>query len=244
MNRIINNITVKSLAFCLLMAVIGCQRSGVDPSFKTIMIKADGKIETGPDQATFNINLYCLDNSVKASKNCLVEKSNELVQKLQSMGVKKNDILTTSVTLDKSYTWRNNSNVFEGYRSTTSVIVTVKNIDTLDEIYTELLENRNLELSGLDYTHSKIDSLKNEAYVQALKKAGVLADKLLEKLPEDNKEVLKIGNVEISASTPDARRDKREEYATDAVAVGNQSIGISAGTIRIDATLYVEYQIK
>ncbi|MES2411710.1 MAG: SIMPL domain-containing protein [Bacteroidota bacterium] len=208
------------------------------------MIKSVGEIETVPDQATFRVSLYCLDKSVKASKNCLVLKSNELVKKLQSLGVKKIDILTTSVTMDKSYTWRNNSNVFEGYRSATSLIVTIKNIETLDEIYTELLENRNLELGGLEYNHSQIDSLKNEAYVQALKKSDVLADKLLEKLPEDDKEVLKIGNVEIKASIPQTRNNYDGYKTEEAVAVSNQSIGINTGTIRIDATLYVEYQIK
>ncbi len=236
----------KLLAIGFLLAIVGCQRSaGVDPSFKTIMIKSVGEIETVPNEATFQISLYCLDRSVKISKNCLVLKSNELTAKLQSMGIKKEDILTTSVTMDKSYTWRNNSNVFDGYRSATSLIVKVKNIETLDEIYTELLENRNLEIGGLSYSHSQIDSLKNEAYAQALKKSGILADKLLEKLPEDEKEVLKIGNVEITSSMPKTGRFERDGAMEEATAVvANQSIGISTGTIRIDATLYVEYQIK
>lgn len=233
------------IALFFLFSLVSCQRqAGVDPSFKTIMIKSVGEMEAVPDQAKFRVSLYCLDKSVKASKNCLVLKSNELVKKLQSLGVKESDILTTSVSMDRSYAWRNNSNVFEGYRSATSLIVTIKNIDSLDEIYTELLENRNLELGGLEYNHSQIDSLKNEAYVQALKKSDVLADKLLEKLPEDDKEVLKIGNVEITASMPKTRNNYDAYKTEEAVAVSNQSISINTGTIRIDATLFVEYQIK
>jgi uncharacterized protein len=232
------------IAFMFVLAAIGCQRTTTDdPSFKTILIKSDGEIETAPNEATFNIDLFCLDGSVKASKNCLVLKSNDLIKKLESMGVKKNDILTTAVTMDKSYTWRNNSNVFEGYRSATSLIVKIRNIETLDEIYTELLENRNLEIGGLEYSHSQIDSLKNEAYVKALKKSDVLADKLLEKLPEDDKEVLKIGNVEITASTPTTRRNM-DKVTAEVASAANQSIGISTGTIRVGATLYVEYQIN
>ena len=234
------------VATALLFALLGCQRTTVDPSYKTIMIKSIGKVEALPDEATFHIALYCLDRSVKSSKDCLVLKSNELVDKLQAMGVKKQDILTTSVSLDKSYAYRNNSTVFEGYRSATSLIVTIKNIESLDEIYTELLENRNLELSGLNYNHSQIDSLQNAAYVQALKKSAVLADKLLESLPEDDKEVLKIGNVEITSSMPEARGHVGDAVAVvqEASTVSNRSIGINTGTVRIDATLYVEYQIR
>jgi uncharacterized protein len=233
-----------AIMLSLALAITGCQRAVTDdPSLKTIMIKSDAEIETSPNEAKFQVSLYCLDKSVKTSKSCLVQKSNELIQKLQSMGVKKNDVLTASVTMDKSYTWRNNSTVFEGYRSATSLTVTVKNIENLDEIYTELLENRNLEIGGLEYGHSKIDSLKNEAYVKALKKSGILADKLLAQLPEDSKEILKIGNVEITASTPRPRKQMADGAAMEVAAVGNQSIGMSTGTIQIDATLYVEYQI-
>ncbi|MGV3539400.1 MAG: SIMPL domain-containing protein [Rufibacter sp.] len=235
----------------LLIAIVlaGCQN---DPTFapgkfKTIMIKSVGEVETLPDMATFQINLNCLQPTVKASKQCLVEKSNELKSKLLSMGVGQDDILTTSVNLNKSYSWRNNSQVFEGYNSSTTLHVKLRKIDKLDQIYTELLENRNLDLGGLAYAHSKIDSLKNEAYVDALKKANVLADKLLVELPASEKEILKVGNVEISASLPEHRQTSvMDGYAVAEAAVGNQnrSIAISKGTVLVTATLFVEYQIK
>ena len=230
-----------------LLLLASCQQNAtVDPSkFKTVMIQSMGEVETLPDMATFFIELNCVDKSVLTSKKCLIEKSNELHSKLQSFGINKEDILTTAVEMNKSYAWRNNSSVFEGFRSSTSIFITVKNIDKLDQIYTELLENRNLELGGLNYSHSKIDSLKNQAYLNALEKSAVLTDKLLEKLPETTKEILKIGNVAISASLPEPRNQKfleQNEVAADATS--NSSIAISKGTVKVSATLYVEYQIK
>lgn len=126
------------------------------------------------------------------------------------------------------------------------MFVTVRAIEKLDEIYTELLENRNLDLEGLNYSHSKIDSLKNEAYINALWKSGILTDRLLEKIPESQKEILKIGNVEISASTPETERiEKRETRLFEEEMVSqNQSMAISTGTVKVTATLFVEYQIK
>lgn len=230
-----------------LMILVSCQNNPmVEPSkFKTIMIKSDGEVETLPNMATFHIDLNCLDKSIKAAKGCLVEKSNDLHNKLQTFGIDKNDILTTSVDMSKSYSWRNNSSVFEGYRSSTSVFITVRDLDKLDQIYTELLENRNLDLSGLSYSHSGIDSLKNEAYVNALEKAGILSDRLLNHIPETKKEILKIGNIEISASMPQANESKYEaEYNMIEVVSDNQSIAISKGTVKVTATLFVEYQIK
>lgn len=235
------------LGLLLAVMLVGCQTdSTLAPSkFKTIMIKSVGEVETLPDVATFQINLNCLQKSVKVSKQCLVDKSNELNSKLLSFGIKQDDILTTSVNMNKSYTWRNNSQVFEGYNSSTTIYITLRDINKLDQIYTELLENRNLELSSLAYTHSKLDSLKNEAYVDALKKANTLTDKLLTELPASEKEILKIGNVEISASMPESKEQLEQDgYAVAEVAAQNRSIAISKGTVLIKATLFVEYQIK
>ena len=236
------------IGICSLLLLVSCQNNGsVEHSkFKTIMIKSVGEVETLPDMATFHIDLNCLDKSIKTSKKCLVDKSNELHDKLLSFGISKDDILTTSVDMNKSYTWRSNSRVFEGYRSSTTIFITVRDIEKLDEIYTELLENRNLDLGGLNYTHSRIDSLKNEAYVNALEKSGILTDRLLEKLPESKKEILKIGNIEISTSLPETKESKFGEEYEMVVAEDskNKSIVISKGTVRVTATLYVEYQVK
>jgi uncharacterized protein len=243
MNKIIGLLALITLASCQSRPTSQASK------FKTITIKSYGEVETLPDMATFNISLNCLAQSVKASKKCLVDKSNELNEKLLSFGIDKKDILTTSITMNKSYTWRNNSNVFEGYRSSTETYITVRNLDKLDEIYTELLENRNLELGGLSYSHSKMDSLQNEAYLNALKKSDVLADKLLTELPESKKEILKIGNVELSASLPESDRSEVMLEANDGY-LGNglmrkqKSISISQGTVKVNATLYAEYLIK
>lgn len=238
------------IGICALLLLMGCHNNAtVKPSkFKTIMIKSLGEVEALPDMATFHINLNCLDKSINTSKKCLVDKSNELHNKLQSFGISKDDILTTSVDLNKSYSWRPNSRVFEGYRSSTTIYITVMDIEKLDEIYTELLENRNLDLGGLSYSHSRIDSLKNEAHINALEKSGILTDKLLEKLPESKKEILKIGNIEIVASLPETNESKFADlydYAMEeAESSYKKSIAISKGTVRVTATLYVEYQIK
>ena len=233
-----------ALSIILLAA---CQNSSTNSptKFKTIMIKSYGEVETLPDMATFRISLNCLNMSIKVSKKCLVDKSNELIAKMQSFGIKSEDILTTSVEMSKSYRWANNSQVFEGYNSSTSLFVTVKNIAKLDEIYTELLDNKNLDLGGLSYSHSMLDSLKNEAYLAALENANTLSDKLLSKLPESKKEILKIGNVELSASMPEGlEMEDKAALMEMEVATKNRSVAISKGTVVVSAVLFVEYQIK
>jgi uncharacterized protein YggE len=231
-----------------IVSFASCQKQTDNNSkFKTIMIKSFGNVETLPDVATFYISLSCMDKSVTESKNCLINKTNELTSKLTSFKIPSKDILTTSINMNKSYTWKNNSRVFEGYKSNTTVHITLRNIELLDDIYTDLIENKNITINGLQYSSSKIDSLQNEAYVNALNSSEILADKLLANLPENRKEVLKIGNVQISSSSPntleiDENNNLRKSY--EYKSNPNKTISINNGTIKTNAILFVEYQIK
>lgn len=230
----------------LLISFISCQNTSNPGSsnFKTIMIESVGEVEVLPDMATFYIDLSCLDKSIGVSKKCLVDKSNEIHAKLQSFGIDKKDILTDAIRLDKSFDWSSGGNVFKGYNCYVGIFVTVKNVEKLSEIYTELLENSHLELRELNYTHSKMDSLKNEAYVKALEKAGTLADKLLEKLPETEKEVLKIGNVQFESTSKQKHQKGIVLAAAGPNYDHNEFVDIGRGGVKVNATLFVEYQIK
>lgn len=237
---------MKYITIILSLFLAGCQLNSAPEKekFRTIMLRATGEIETLPDKASFTVQLSCLDKSVAASKKCLADKSNELISTLLSLGLKKEDILTTSVDMQKNYDWRNNSRVFMGFNSSTTVYITVRDIDRLDEIYTELFENRNLETGGLSYSHSALDSLKNAAYVDALKKANVTADKLLPELNKKEKEILKVGNVEITASMPEELQQAMDHERRETNAVAQKSIAIGTGTVKVTAVLYVEYLVK
>lgn len=244
--------SILSIAVLLMAAtlLVCCGGRRTDGNFKTMMLKSEGEVETLPDMATFTIDLNCLNARVAESKKCLVEKSKTLTDRLLAFGIEQNDIKTTSIRSYKSYTWRNNSQIFEGYRSSLTTYVTVKNLNKLDEIYNEFLEDKNLEISGLNYTHSKIDSLGNEAYLNALNKSNALADKLLTGLTETQKEVIKIGNVQISTTTSNTNMgDNDIQYektlaSYEALPHAKPSLSVNKGMVKVNAILYVEYRIK
>ena len=229
-----------------LFALMACEKQNPEIApYKTLMVKASGQDEFVPDMARFQVMLECLKNSPAYSKECLVEKSNELEAKLKDFGIAAEDILTTNVNLEKQYTWRSNSRVFEGYKATSTIIVTVRNLDAMDKIYTDLLDDQNTNLYGLSYEHSKIDSLKNEVYLKALENANSLADKLISKLPEEKLEILQIGNVELTRSSQQFKLSGRSSNVMDAVEVQEESASISfnRGTIPVRVNIFVEYRI-
>lgn len=214
--------------------------------FKTVMIKATGEDEIVPDVAKFQIRLECLRSKVSDSRECLVKQSNDLEAKLKSFGIDENDLLTTNVDLQKRYTWRNNSQFFLGYAATTNLLVTVRDLDNMDKIYTDLIDDQNIDISGLTYEHSKIDSLRNEVYVQAMNNANLLVEKLLEKLPEDHYEIVQVGNTQLQSSSADriyGSRDMEMNVMAEEVQYESKNISISRGTLPVKATIFVEYSI-
>ncbi|MBI1183100.1 DUF541 domain-containing protein [bacterium] len=236
------------LAFLVAVVMISCKPQvtpGKHEKFKTIMLRSEGSVITRPDMAEFSVTLNCLDKSLQVSKACLEKQSKLLLDQLKSMQIAEEDILTTGVDMNKEYQWEYNTSVFKGYKSSTILHIVVRKLDALGDIYSTLLQNENYTVGGLSYTHSKYDSLENEAYAKALENAKTLAEKLLQQLPEDSYEILKIGNVALSASNPGdietkalANAFKMEESA------GKQKVVISAGNVQVRSELFVEFQMK
>lgn len=214
---------------------------------KTILLSSVGEIETLPDMATFRANLNCLETNLLASKTCLEEKSNALSEQLKGFGIASKDILTTAVELNKKYRWDDGEQIFIGYESSTSIVVTVRSMDSLSMIYSKLMENENLNLGGLAYSHTDMDGLKNKAHADALVKAHALAEVLLAQMPETKKEIIRISNVapEVSYPMNDLQRNTMMSVESDMNMKGaSADVAVNLGTLKVRALLYVEYRIQ
>ena len=222
----------------LSISFLSCQQKTAHKSF---VLKSSGYVLAEPDEASIDLNLSCVDKNLERAKSRLVSKANSVSEMLDKLGITKNDILTTSLRLNKDYSWQNGSNVFSGYNASSQLHVVIRNLDILGEFYSRFLLMEDLSIGNLNYQHSKMDSLSNEAYLNALDNANMLADKLLTKLPESNKSIVKVSNVEISNT------GNTELYETNMVSNAEVSsraqMPVSTGNMAVEQTLYVVYSI-
>lgn len=230
-------LTAIALLPALVMAKTPC---------KTIVLRSEGSVEVAPDMAVIAVGLTCLDKDIEVVRACADEKSHELYRQLQAFGIDTNDIRTTAVGLRKSYRWDNGKQLFEGYENTLTYAVTVRQLGTLGELYAALLTNEYLSLNGLHYTHSQMATLRNDAYMQALENADVLADRLLQALPETTKNIVRVSNVKIDdAAMPSVEEVSADvAYNTTAARPKLGSVAVGSGLLTIRAVLFVEYGIK
>ena len=143
--------------------------------------------------------------------------------------------------MNKEYIWINNSEVFNGYRASTTTSVRVRNLNTLDELYSNLLGNDKLSIGSLTYGHSKMDSINNLAYIKALENANKIADQILDQLPEKNKSIVQVSNFEIQKS--DSRLDLKYERLEEKESLDKSSLTINLGNMVAVQQLFVEYKI-
>ncbi len=236
-NKLKHIIMKKAILFLVIISLIGCSSK---ENFKTILLKTSGYVEIEPDKASIQIQIYCIDRNIMRAKDCLIERSNNLTESLKKHGIPEKDILTTRVDLNKDFIWRNNSNIFNGYKASTTTNVKIRDLKVLEVLYPELLNNPQLTVGGLSYQHSKIDSLNQIAYLRALENANKLADKILSKLPEKNKMITQISNIEISKSD---NTYKRFNYKEEEIEIDKSKMVINVGNMVAVKEIYVEFKI-
>lgn len=235
----------KHLIFIVFILIVSCSPREERQPLKTLNVKSEGSLAVEPDMASFSLRASCVDRDIKAAKRCLVETTNTLNKQLKEIGIPSEDLASTALNMEKQYTWNRNSRVFEGYNVSTELFIKVTNIRLLEKLYTQLIENPKISLYGLSYGHSQMDSLKDEAYSQALKNAGRTANKIASGLPGDiHLDILQVGNVKFQSSAPSSRYGGAvEEIQTEArdMMANSAPIAINNGMINVKATLYVEY---
>ena len=230
---------MKRLLFLLpALMLISCNPKN---DYKTILLKATGTVEIAPDEASIIINASCTDRDINQAKACLIQISSGLNENLNEFGIQKEDILTTNVNLNKEYNWINNSQVFTGYRASTTTSVRVRNLNNLDELYSTLLGNDKLSIGSLSYGHSKMDSINNLAYIKALESANKTADQILDQLPEKNKSIVQVSNFEIEKS--DSRLNLKYEILAENESIDKSNLTINLGNVVAVQQLFVEYKI-
>lgn len=224
----------------LSMILFGCDNGHDDENYKSIVLKTTGYVEAPPDEAGIVVNLKCVDKDIQKAKACLIERTKSLNEDLTRRGIERSDILTTRVNLQKDYIWRNNSSVFNGYAASTSMNVRIRNLEILDELYTDMLDNEQLTLGPLSYHHSATDSLYGAAYLNALESASKIADTILSRLPEKNKVISRISNVEL---TTQDQGEMVMRFKSAEASDNGGALTVNTGNIRIEQTLFVEYTI-
>lgn len=239
------------LSLIVLFSISSCQnhksQGGTKKHQKTILISANAIIELEPDMASFRVSLNSEKKKMADSRQALADKQKLLLDILNEFEIDEKDIQTGHISFRKNYSWIRNTQVFKGYISSLSTNICLRDISKLEDLYARIFEEEQMDPSGIQFSHSKMDSIGDIAYQKALENANSTVAKILEKMEESEFEILRVGNNglgQILDSSMDYTERKLEALYENNARSNANNIQISNGSISISKNLSVEYKIK
>lgn len=198
-NNVIPQWLLRSLAISVIVyigiATIN-QLSTWCASPQIMHVSAEGKITAVPNIATVTIGVISEGVDAIAVKNLNNQQINRIIALLKNEKIDAHDIQTTTFSASPKYNYNNGQSNIIGYQATQSVTVKIRTLEqsrpTLEKILSDVVNNNNITIQGIDFNFSDTEKLK----AAARKKAIVLAKEKANNISiEANLKLGKIVNV-------------------------------------------------
>ena len=234
---------MKKIVYIIIaLSLFGCNKSD-NVKHILVNIKASGEIRLVPDIASLEVNISCTNKDLSKSNDCTKNNIDELFSLLSEYKVDKDDYHSSRINLEKEYIWKKDSQVFNGYKSSSTINILFKNLEIMSAVITKIMTMKNAEVYNLSYSHSKIESFANNAYLKALDNSKTLADEIKNKLTGKSVEVSKISNVSDRFGSLESGMLEKKELSSFR---SNEpsTIQINPGALKLIKDIYVQYSIS
>ena len=197
--------------------------------------------ELAPDVVYINLGTLTEADTVGAAQSKNAEISSHVQQQLERIGIKTEHIKTSQYTVTPLYKTEDSHRnyVIKGYQATNSITVTTTPDKAGEVIDTALTAGCN-QVNQLQFGKKDDDAVKNAALAQAvrngLNKANAIASAL-------NKRVVRIKTITesgISVQNPDS---SNQMYRMKALAEAAPPTPISAGLLKLNATVHLVVEL-
>lgn len=134
-----------------------------------LTVTGEGKVYITPDLATITIGIEESGNSLKIVQDNVSRKTNTLTATIKKLGVKDEDIKTTSYNLYPTYNYESTPYRVDGYRVSTSYSVKIRDFDKINDIIVASTE------AGANMESNIIFDVNEETKKEKLNEARKLA---------------------------------------------------------------------
>jgi uncharacterized protein YggE len=167
------------LVFQLLALLPGVAAPGTIQEPTGITVMAEGKASAEPDLAMINIGV---ENREAEAQEAARENSNRMtavMAALKEMGIPKEDVQTVNYSIQAEIDWENEERRVIGYVVNNSVLVKLRDMDTVGDVIDAVTEAGANNVYGIQFTFDDPSALREraraDAMAGALKKAEALA---------------------------------------------------------------------
>jgi uncharacterized protein YggE len=202
---------------------------------RTISVSGSGAVDVVPDIARVNFGVSLDDKDPSVAMSQLSVKVNAVLQSLGRIGVIKENIQTTNVSLYPVYSYDKDTGrqTLEGYRASESFSVKGK-ISSIGSILTAVTDSGVNEINGISFEASNTDQLKLDAIKLAMKDARAKADASIDGM---GYQITGIKSISIESYSP-------VPVYKNIVGAGEAALPVEAGTISVQVNVSVVYTFE
>lgn len=239
--------TIAILAALSLVATPLVSASDMPEPQRTISTTGTGVVTAEPDQAQFSVGMEARNEDLKTAQDEVTKESNAITAMLIEKGVAEEDIRTSSYKVAPQNKYDRNGNFveIEHYLVSTTIAVTVHDIDLVGELLDETVA------LGADTVSSIVFSVSNpDPYIQEARKLAIADAKQKAEdyaTGSDSKLTGLFSLYESSSPQPMAREGDFDAPVMADMQVAEESsepVQVSAGTntftVRIETTWTIE----
>jgi uncharacterized protein YggE len=140
-------------------------------------VTGEGRVTVIPDEAIINVGITISQNTVKTAQtnaNLVIKK---ISGDLKSLGIDSKDIKTTNYSIYPQYDYKNTPARITGYQVSTSLIITVRDFDKINQVIDISTTDGANTIGGIQLTvnEDKQKELLKQARKQAVKEAEAKA---------------------------------------------------------------------
>ena len=202
----------------------------------SITVTGSGSVSAAPDLMSISANITCMNADLSAAQNEVNHLVHDLRENLVRIGLKGEDIVTTSYTCSTIYDYSSTPYTLTGYQANHTLFVTCRSLDKIDDILDAMTNGGHTEIYNMQFDISN----KNDLYLEALSVAlSAAEDKAMHLAKSAGFTTCSIEKIteESAVLSPNYAKTR------DAAAAGSSS-GIYSGPISIEAEVTVTFEAK
>lgn len=221
----------------------------------TISVSGEGEVLASPDIATVSFTVREVSKNVADAQSKVSEKVKTALVSVRKSGVSDKDIKTENYSSYPKYEWqegtvsclemncppsRPSKQVIVGYEVSQSVVITVRDLTSVNALIEGLGKSGVTEMQGPNFAIDKEDALKDQARKQAIDKARAKAETLAQELGVSLVRVVSFsegGNYPMYARTMSVGMEKGMDLASPVPE-------LPQGQQKITSSVTVTYEIR
>jgi uncharacterized protein YggE len=211
---------------------------------KSVKVSGEGKVRVMPDLVILTMEVSFVKPRMADAVSETQQTVDSVLMILEQFGQKNTDIKTSSISANKEYNYAGNRPVFTGFKTEQSIDFVLNDIDKFTGLTGKLLQTKINSISGIQFGHSKADSLFREADLLAYDDAFKSATKLCNRAGVHLGKLLYLSNAETGNSEMPDAYTSGNRIDTYSKAYGGRGFRISPEVLEFRRTVVSEYEVS